>query len=211
MQTLRAILFGSFIALFMLLSPIVYKRWHDAQYRNFRVVEEGVLYRSGQLPLHRLKQLVGELGIRTVISLRDGDHAIDQDEEAWVKSNGLHFARIPHRPWLLDASGQIPAEIGLREFRSIMDDPKKHPVLVHCYAGIHRTGTTCAIYRIDYQNWTSAEAMAEMRVMGYTILDDHVDVRDYFTKYRRHSPVRTVPIVPVSRTACQIEGGPVTP
>ena len=39
-------------------------------------------------------------------------------------------------------------------------------VLVHCFAGIHRTGVHVAAYRIDRHGWTNAEAMDELRWMG---------------------------------------------
>lgn len=199
MPTIRSLVFGSLIAAFMVGAPIAYYRWHDAQCRNFRVAEAGVLYRCGQLPIPTLERVVAERGIRTVISFRDGESAIDREEEAWVQARGLKFVRIPHRPWLPDASGQIPAEIGLAEFRRVMDDPANYPVLVHCFAGIHRTGAACAIYRIDYQGWTNAEAMAEMRAMGYTILDDHADVKGYFSSYRSPRSPRGVSAIPASR------------
>ncbi len=60
-----------------------------------------------------------------------------------------------------------------------MDDPANYPVLIHCYAGIHRTGTMCAIFRMDYQGWTNDEAMNEMRTFGDTMLDDHEDILGY--------------------------------
>ena len=76
-----------------------------------------------------------------------------------------------------------------------MDDPANYPVLVHCYAGIHRTGTMCAVFRMDYQGWTNDEAMNEMRTFGYSMLDDHEDILSYLTRYhppRDRKKIRTV-------------------
>jgi hypothetical protein len=63
-----------------------------------------------------------------------------------------------------------------------MRNPANHPVLVHCFAGIHRTGAFCAIYRMEFDHWTNAQAIREMRNLGYT--DDHMDVQAYLENYR---------------------------
>jgi tyrosine-protein phosphatase SIW14 len=184
MRSILSLILGTVIASLVIVAPFSYKHWHDHDYRNLHVVEDGVLYRSGQLPLARLQKVVANYGIRTVISLRDDDKPTDQDEAWWVKAKGLKFVRIPPRLWWPDANGKIPADESVKTFREIMDDPANYPVLVHCFAGIHRTGTMCAIYRIDYQGWTNEQAMNEMRVLGYSLLDEHEDVRDYLKNYR---------------------------
>lgn len=188
-------LFAPLIAVLIVGGPITYKRRQDRQCRNFHVVEEGVLYRSGQLPLSTLRQLVAKHGIRTVVTLRekkDPVDLLDHQEETWFKGKSLNFVRIPPRSWWRDAAGKVPADASLKTFRAVMDDPANYPVLVHCFAGIHRTGTMCAIFRMDYQGWTSREAMAEMRTIGYSILDGHEDVHGYLLRYRpqpgNHAP-----------------------
>ena len=57
----------------MIASPWWYKRQHDRHFRSLHVVEEGVLYRSGQLDLDGLKTLLRDYRIKTIISLRDTD------------------------------------------------------------------------------------------------------------------------------------------
>src|SRR5436190_24146123 len=123
MRTLLSLIFTGLITVLVVASPVAYKRWHDKNTRNFHVVEEGVLYRSGQLPLARLQQMVGNVGIRTVICLRDGSDPADKLEENWVKAKGLNFVRIPPRQWYPDASGVVPADESVRTFCQVMDDP----------------------------------------------------------------------------------------
>src|SRR5205809_65432 len=103
MRTTLSFIFGCLIATMMFAAPLGYKRWHDREYRNFHVVQDGVLYRSGQLPLARLQQMVSQYGIRTVVSLRDGSQTADEQEEVWVKAKALKFVRIPYRDWNADA------------------------------------------------------------------------------------------------------------
>lgn len=199
MRTLFSFLFGLLIVLFMIAAPLAYQRQKSREFRNFRVVESGVLYRSGQLSVPRLRQIVSQYGIKTIISLRDGESDRDQAEEEWTHVRGFRFERIPYRSWAPDATGEVPAEIGIKEFRAVMDDPANYPVLVHCFAGIHRTGAMCAVFRMDYQGWTNAQALAEMRLMGYTMLDDHQDVRDFLTAYRPPHAAKKVLAIPTGR------------
>lgn len=202
---MRNLIFGAMIVAMLIAGPLYYKTWHDREFRNFHVVEEGVLYRSGQLPLSRLQQIVVHRDIRTVVSLREGSKQDDQAEEAWIKATGRKFVRIQPPQWFPDAEGKIPGEAALKSFREVMDDPANYPVLVHCYAGYHRTGAMVAAFRIDYQGWTNEQAIAEMRLMGYSILDEHQDVLHYFTNYKTPRDGLPVPALPVNR---QIERGP---
>ena len=65
-----------------------------------------------------------------------------------------------------------------------MDDSNRYPVLVHCFAGIHRTGAMVALYRMEYERWPTAEALDELRANGYRNLDDEWDVLGYLEQYR---------------------------
>ncbi len=175
------------IVALLVAGPCWYKLDYDQHYRNFHVVDPGVLYRSAELDLDGLKHVVREYGIRTIVDLRDGETALDRSEADWATSIGLNHVRIPPRSWWA-VGGPAPAEIGLAEFRRVMRDPAQRPVLVHCFGGIHRTGIYCAIYRMDFQHWNRLDAMAEMRTMGYTILDEHQDVLAFLLNHRPPAP-----------------------
>jgi len=179
--------------------PWAYFRHTEGRARNFHVVEHGVLYRSGQLPLDGFKRIAHDYGIRTVICLRDGDHDVDREEEAFCRRWGVTHIRIPPRSWSM-AKGSAPVEKGLEVFRKVMNDPANHPVLIHCFAGLHRTGAYCAMYRMDYQGWSNADALAEMRAIGYETLDSDRDLLHFLTTYRADS--RSV-FRPVSRDVGQ--------
>lgn len=176
--------------------PWAYAVYRERMSRNFHVVEDGVLYRSGQLPLEGLKRVIHDYGIQTVVCLRDGDKLDDKLERKYCNREGINHVRILQRKWS-PTKGQVPAEIGLAEFRQVMDDPTNYPVLIHCFAGIHRTGAYCAVYRMDYQGWTNSQAIAEMKELGYETFDDDLDVRAYLENY---SPVDKQTIRPASRT-----------
>ncbi len=182
-------LFTCLILALVVGGPWWYKSLQDRHYRNFHVVTDGKLYRSGQLDLVGLQHVVRRHGIRTIVCLRDASSEISQQEEEWAHGQALQFVRIPQKPWKR-CGDVVPAEEGLETFRAVMNDRRNYPVLVHCFAGMHRTGAYCAIYRMDYEGWTTREAMAEMRLLGYQSLDEDADILEYLANYRPSSVVR---------------------
>jgi hypothetical protein len=107
-------------------------------------------------------------------------------EELFCRDRGINHVRIRPRLWTL-SSGAAPADQGVKRFLSVMDDTANYPVLIHCFAGIHRTGSFCAIYRMEYEGWSNARAIAEMKHCGYRNLDDEPDVLGYLSNYRPRS------------------------
>jgi tyrosine-protein phosphatase SIW14 len=196
---------GIVVVLALIIGPVAYAVHDEAARRNFRVVREGVLYRSGQMSRDGLKRILFDYGIKTVICLRDGSTRIDQAEEEFVNGEDLNYVRIPPSRWG-DLEGAPPAEEGVRKFREVMSDRRNYPVLVHCLAGIHRTGIFTAVYRMEFEHWTNAEAMEEMRGCGYTELDEHIDVLAYLELYRpawKQSAAQMPPAPPLSGRAHQ--------
>jgi tyrosine-protein phosphatase SIW14 len=188
-RSVRFIL-GMFITLTLIGGPIGYAHFRQAYSRNFRVVREDVLYRSGQMSIAGLKCAIHDHGIKTVVTLRDSLYSDnpppDLEEEEYCKAQGINYRRISPRTWWAPVA-PIPAEEGVRIFRDVMDNPANFPVLIHCYAGIHRTGAFCAVYRMEYEQWSNAEAIAELRANGYKDLDDEWDLLGYLEQYQPRS------------------------
>jgi tyrosine-protein phosphatase SIW14 len=178
---------GFLIAALLIFAPIAYSHYRQPYYRNFRAVKEGVLYRSAQLSLAGLDWAIHDHGIRTVITLRDSasrkEPAPDWNEEEFCWAQGVNFYRISPRSWSA-ADGAVPAEEGVRKFLEIMDNPDHHPVLVHCFGGIHRTGAFTAVYRMEYDHWTNQRAIDELRANGYTTLEDDWNLLEFLEDYR---------------------------
>lgn len=180
-------LFGTFIAGLLIAGPISYYEYRYTRFRNLHVVRNGVLYRSGQMSLDGLKHVIHDHEIKTVITLRDAhvqeELPPDLAEEEFCKAEDITHYRIPPRTWSM-TFGSVPAEKGVRKFLQVMDDPRNYPVLIHCMAGSHRTGAYCAIYRMEYEHWSNAQALAEMKDYGYCNLDDEWDILGYLEQYR---------------------------
>jgi tyrosine-protein phosphatase SIW14 len=183
----RAFIPGILLAATLFAVPFGYARVRERHLRNVRVVEEGVLYRSGQPSPAGLGRLVHDYDIRTVICFRDVEEgkaevAPDQWEEKSCADLGIKYVRMPLRVWSYD-HGVIPADENVHRFLELMADPKNHPVLIHCYRGVHRTGTYSAVYRMERQGWSNEDAIEELKALGYTNLDREDDVRTYLERY----------------------------
>ena len=156
--------------------------------RNFHTVEPHVLYRSGQLSPAGLKLVIRHYRIKTVVTLRTVRDPHKPYLDAWeagvCAANGARHVRILPRVWLENDKGELPAEQMVREFLALMDNPTNHPVLVHCFAGVHRTGTLCAVFREEYQGWDSDRAIDEMEEYGFEPGQSRVAIENYLKHYQ---------------------------
>ncbi len=125
--------------------------------KRFAVVEPGVLLRSGRFEPEQLPELVRTHGIRTVFSF-----TFSRDAEEQAACDRLGIKRHFH---YLAGDGVGPDEPYLR-FLEVVADPANYPVLVHCSAGVQRTGGAVALFRMLRQGWTREAADAEMRAAG---------------------------------------------
>jgi tyrosine-protein phosphatase SIW14 len=179
--------FGLGIAALLVAGPWAYWHYRAGMFRNLHAVRDGVLYRSGQMTLAGLEHVIRRQGVKVVISLRDrrkhpDQPAPDADEERLCAEHGVAYYRLPAFGWY--EGDAAPAAEGVRKFVEILRDPANYPVLVHCFGGVHRTGAFCAVYRMEFEHWSNAEAIAEMVRLGYDLLDEHEDVRGYLEHYR---------------------------
>lgn len=191
MNILRWIL-GLLTAAIIIGGPLGYAAYRNSNFRNYRVVKPGVLVRSGQLSQLGLERVIHDAGIRTVVTLRDpavSGKEPDWGEEQFCRQRDLNYVRITPKRWSAPA-GEPTADEGVQTFLRIMDDPANYPVLVHCFAGIHRTGAYTAVYRMEFEQWSNADALAELRAGGYRNLDDEPDVLGYLSRYQRRGPFR---------------------
>ena len=96
------------------------------------------------------------MGVRTVVNLRT-----HHGEKKAVEAAGMRYVEIPINVW----KNVDPAAV--RKALSVMTDPANQPVFVHCSRGVDRTGVVAAVYRMDVDGWSEAEAEAEMEAFGF--------------------------------------------
>jgi protein tyrosine/serine phosphatase len=185
------------IVLIVVVSPIVSYRLAYTHGKRLRVVEDGKLYRSGQLTAAGFRDAVARYGIRTVLNVQDEYPNPDLQISFWnrdtvkeselCKQLGVRYVTIP--PDLV-SRGSVPEDRprAVDQFLALMDDPDVYPVLLHCKAGLHRTGCLSAVYRMEYQGWSNAAAYRELKAHGFgdtacTSANDYV--KQYVLTFRR--------------------------
>lgn len=111
--------------------------------KNFGVVDEGKIYRSGELTPAATARIIRERGVRTIIDLGayDKDPAGERVAQRTAEALG-----VERRVFRLEGDGRGNPNAYVEALR-IMIDPAKQPVLVHCSAGAQRTSGCILLYR----------------------------------------------------------------
>src|SRR6266849_5838727 len=125
--------------------------------KNFYQVDDHV-YRGAQ-PTDEGFQYLSQIGVKTVIDLRETDER-SKAEEAAVVVAGMKYVNVP-------MTGKTPpteAEIG--RILGILEDGSAGPVFVHCKRGADRTGAVIASYRVDHDHWDNGRALSEAMARG---------------------------------------------
>lgn len=139
--------------------------------RRFGVVEEGRLYRCGEITPSELEHVTRKYGLRTVISLLNPEVPESIAEREAAERLGLRWVNVP-----LPGDGASTPEERER-IKAALLDPATAPLLVHCAAGTNRTGLAVGLYRIHQQGWTVTEVLAEMRRYGFEDRPRHENLR----------------------------------
>jgi hypothetical protein len=178
------------------IAPYVFFRSVYAHSKRLREVEAGRVYRSGQLTADGFVDAVTRYGIRTIVNVQDdypdpdllvsfwGSKTIKESE--LCKQLGVRFVQLA--PDLVSRrAGPDQRPQAIDQFLALMDRPSSYPVLIHCKAGLHRTGILTAIYRMEYQGWSHAAAFRELKGHGFgtwacTSANDYVN--QYVLEYR---------------------------
>jgi uncharacterized protein (TIGR01244 family) len=116
-----------------------------------------ILIRTPQPDADDLRDLDAEYGVRTVLNLRgESDAGWFAEEREGVDAIQARWVHLP----VSGSRGPTPDQI--EAFFDLVEDASAWPVLAHCQGGIHRTGVMSALYRIQYQGWSSQRAIEEM-------------------------------------------------
>lgn len=146
--------------------------WHSNRLpKRFALVADGRLYRSGEVTPGQLERLQREYRIGRVISLLDPDAPVSKAERATAQRLGLVWHNVPLR-----GSGESTAA-DRRRILDLLTDPDAPPTLVHCAAGVNRTGLAIGLYRLRCQGWTLEQVLTEMRAFGFEDLPKHENLR----------------------------------
>ena len=151
--------------IYIILSFTLFITWHTngqntigkvdlKTFKNLYRLNDSI-YRSEQPSKKGFKHLEAE-GVVTILNLRRL-----KDDNRKAKDTDLVLEHIRLKSKEIDEDDIINA-------LSVIKEAEK-PILIHCWHGSDRTGVISAAYRIVFENWTKADAIAELRLpeLGY--------------------------------------------
>jgi tyrosine-protein phosphatase SIW14 len=177
---------GSALVAFMIYAPYLYYRCALEHTKRLRPIVEGEFYRSGCLTANGFRAAIHQHQIKTIISFWD------EDPDPLLKGSRFDGATIRESE-LCSSLGVtykfifvklLPDDpaVAIKQFLAIMDDKNSYPVLIHCKAGLHRTGVMAAVYRMEYDGWSRQDAMRELRAHGFGYWVGNTS-NDYIVQY----------------------------
>jgi protein tyrosine phosphatase (PTP) superfamily phosphohydrolase (DUF442 family) len=122
-------------------------------------------FRGGEVTPEGLKNLAS-MGVRTVIDLRE---EADEKEKKACEQLGITYYSFPM------TTEDTPDPAKIEKVVQIIREAKS-PVYVHCSGGKHRTGTTCAYFRIRDQGWSAEKAWREQQAYGFGPPEEHANL-----------------------------------
>ncbi|MCL4742903.1 MAG: tyrosine-protein phosphatase [Phycisphaerales bacterium] len=147
------------IGLIVTVGVLAYREWVRPNLfpKNFGVVTEGVLYRSGELTPAAVEKVVRRHAIRTIVDLGAFEPGTREERLAQRTADALGVDRFR-----MDLEGDATGNPNYyAEALRIMTDPERQPVLVQCGAGSERTGCAVAMYRHLVEGVPMDDAYAE--------------------------------------------------
>jgi protein tyrosine/serine phosphatase len=144
----------------------------DVKIKNFGQMDER-FYRGAQ-PKERDYKALAQLGIRTVIDLRDDPEPY---EKPMVESLGMTYIHIPM------IAKKYPTPEALEQFLKTVNDPNTGKFYVHCAGGRHRTGVMGAVYRFKFYNWDFEQVYKEMKQYDFYTRWGHGAFKEFVEDY----------------------------
>lgn len=133
--------------------------------KRFGVVQQGSIYRSGQLSAALVRKTLAKYKIEVIVSL-SGEAMDDPDMNAERQAAADMGIKRVCFPLKGNGTGDIKNYAGA--ISAICQAQKQgKTVLVHCAAGSQRTGGAIAIYRIFVEKKDTSFAIAEMIEYGW--------------------------------------------
>lgn len=143
---------------------------------RFYEVDSGALYRSPQPTGEELERAIAEYGLKTIINLRgeSPDSAWYKDEKAVADKYGVPMINISM------SAKSIPSRQNLLKLLDAFRTAVR-PMLVHCMAGVDRTGEASALYQMIYMGKSREDAL-EMLSGNFGHFENFMPAKRYFVR-----------------------------
>ena len=130
---------------------------------NFGVVEEGKVYRAGQLTPAAFDALHRKYRFKTIVDLGSYEPNSVGDRRNQRLADALGLARFR-----FDLAGDATGNPNWYVYAlRLMADPQRQPVLVHCGAGSERTGCVVILYNKLVHGATIEDGLKASRDFGH--------------------------------------------
>ncbi len=140
--------------------------------KNFGQMDDR-FFRGAQ-PKEKDYKALAQLGIRTIIDLRDDP---EDYEKPMVESLGMTYVHIPM------IAKKYPTPEALGQFLKTVNNPDTGKFFVHCAGGRHRTGVMGAVYRFQFYNWNFDQVYKEMKQYDFYTRWGHGAFKDFVQDY----------------------------
>ena len=144
----------------------------DVKIKNFGQMDDR-FFRGAQPKEKQYKELA-DLGIKTIIDLRDDPEEYEKREAEAV---GIRYVHLPM------VAKQYPKPETVEEFLKLVDDPSTGKFFVHCAGGRHRTGVMGAVYRFNRYGWNFDQVYSEMKKYDFYTRWGHGDFKKFVEDY----------------------------
>lgn len=144
----------------------------NVKIKNFGQMDDR-FYRGAQ-PKEKDYKALAQLGIRTIIDLRDDPESYAKPA---VESLGMTYIHIPM------IAKKYPTPEALDQFLKTVNDPNTGKFFVHCAGGRHRTGAMGAVYRFKFYNWDFEQVYKEMKQYDFYTRWGHGAFKDFVEDY----------------------------
>ena len=147
--------------------------------KNFGQMDEN--YYRGAQPMPDDYASLAAMGIKTIVDLRNDP---TDYEKANAEAAGIKYINIPMSGWKSPKDADVAKVVG------ILNDDSNGKVFVHCKAGIHRTGITGAVYRMEKYGWDYDTVYKEMKNYNFSSGLVHGKLKSYVKDYAREFAAR---------------------
>jgi protein tyrosine/serine phosphatase len=145
--------------------------YHNLLPRRFAPVVAGHLYRSGTVKPAQLERLRAGYGIRRVVSLLNPEAEVSRAEREAAARAGIEWENVP----LTGDGASTPADRA--RILALLSAANAPPTLVHCAAGVNRTGLAVGLFRLHVQHWPLENVLAELKQFGFEDQPQHENLR----------------------------------
>jgi hypothetical protein len=145
----------------------------DAPVKNYGIVRQGVLLRSG-LPKTNDYAWLRQQGVKSIVNLTD-----EAAGEVLLKKLGFQgYLWLP-----MDGP---PSDAQAEQFLRFVQDSRNWPAHVHCHSGKDRTGLMVALFRYAIDAWPLGRALEEAKLYrsGKALYPEYVEwLRRWTVRY----------------------------